>query len=161
MIKIDKNNFEEINTKEEFYIHDSIIHELRFDYQQKSIDFLIEPEVENGEIKHIIFENVIGMEMITADLWGKSPHVFDFYSEKFHKRQLIPKIFRKMHELKRSWGIFTSNCAGRLYRVSDCRNLWGSVQNCLRILVMGIKLFDAFAKLIYLHENDFMYGNRM
>ena len=39
MIKIDKNNFEEINTKEEFYIHDSIIHELRFDYQQKSIDF--------------------------------------------------------------------------------------------------------------------------
>ncbi len=100
MIKIDKNNFEEINTKEEFYIHDSIIHELRFDYQQKSIDFLIEPEVENGEIKHIIFENVIGMEMITADLWGKSPHVFDFYSEKFHKRQLIPKIFRKMHELK-------------------------------------------------------------
>ena len=59
-----------------------------------------QPEVENGEIKHIIFENVIGMEMITADLWGKSPHVFDFYSEKFHKRQLIPKIFRKMHELK-------------------------------------------------------------
>ena len=55
MIKIDINNFEEINTKEEFYIHDSIIHELRFDYQQKSIDFLIEPEVENGEIKHIIF----------------------------------------------------------------------------------------------------------
>lgn len=100
MIKIDKNNFEEINTKKEFYIHDSIIHELRFDYQQKSIDFLIEPEVENGEIKHIIFENVIGMEMITSDLWGKSPHVFDFYSEKFHKRQLIPKIFRKMHELK-------------------------------------------------------------
>ena len=70
MIKIDKNNFEEINTKQEFYIHDSIIHELRFDYQQKSIDFLIEPEVENGEIKHIIFENVIGMEMITSDLWG-------------------------------------------------------------------------------------------
>lgn len=54
-MKNDKNNFEEINTKEEFYIHDSIIHELRFDYQQKSIDFLIEPEVENGEIKHIIF----------------------------------------------------------------------------------------------------------
>lgn len=27
---------------------DDIIHELRFDYQQKSIDFLIEPEVENG-----------------------------------------------------------------------------------------------------------------
>lgn len=98
MIKIDKNNFEEINTKEEFYIHDSIIHELRFDYQQKSIDFLIEPEVENGEIKHIIFENVIGMEMITSDLWGKSPHVFDFYSEKFHKRQLVSKIFGKMHE---------------------------------------------------------------
>ena len=100
MIKIDKNNFEEINTKEEFYIHDSIIHELRFDYQQKSIDFLIEPEVENGEIKLIIFENVIGMEMITADLWGKSPHVFDFYSEKFHKRQLVSKIFGIMHEQK-------------------------------------------------------------
>lgn len=98
MIKIDKNNFEEINTKEEFYIHDFIIHEFRFDYQQKSIDFLIEPEVENGEIKHIIFGNVIGMEMITSDLWGKSPHVFDFYSEKFHERQLVPQIFGKMHE---------------------------------------------------------------
>ena len=98
MIKIDKNNFEEINTKEEFYIHDYIIHELRFDYCQKRIDFSIEPYISNGEIKHIIFENVIGMEMITADLWGKSPRIFDFYSVKFHERQLVPKIFRKMHE---------------------------------------------------------------
>ena len=100
MIKIDKNNFEAMNTKEEFHIHDSIIHEFRFDYCQKRIDFLIEPYISNGEIKHIIFENVIGMEMITSDLWGKSPHVFDFYSEKFHKRQLVSKIFGIMHEQK-------------------------------------------------------------
>lgn len=98
MIKIDKNNFEAMNTKEEFHIHDSIIHEFRFDYCQKRIDFLIEPYTSNGGIKHIIFENVIGMEMITSDLWGESPRILGLHSEEFEKRHLVQKIFCKMHE---------------------------------------------------------------
>ena len=78
-MKIDKNNCDIINTKE-IYLHDAVFCGIKYDYASKKIFVEYELDGYNKHMKYkkMAFCNVIAFEITACEIWGKSPHIFDF-----------------------------------------------------------------------------------
>lgn len=93
-MRMDAFNGSIINTNKK-YIHDYIFKGLKFDYLKKNVyAFLLKPNSEE-DIITISFCNVLGLDMISCDFWGKSPHVFDWEFVEGEESLLTSRLFEE------------------------------------------------------------------
>ena len=72
-------NFENkniIGTKD-YYLHDDKFCDFKYNYYENRIIFQTTTE-DKSKMRTIIFENVLGFQMLSGDFWGRSPHIFDW-----------------------------------------------------------------------------------
>ena len=95
---IDKKNCEIINSKE-IYLHDALFYGIKYEYSDKKIYVQYQLDKYNKHMKYkkMIFCNVVAFEMTACEIWGKSPHIYDFEISK--ENNLIKKILQTNLEL--------------------------------------------------------------
>ena len=76
-MKIIKNNCDIINSKE-IYLHDAVFHGLNYDYNTKKLRIEYDCNELYMKYKKMVFCNVSAFKMTACEIWGKSPHIFDF-----------------------------------------------------------------------------------
>lgn len=82
-----------IENTREANIHDSIVLTIQYDYYHNTILFESKDDWGRNVIYSLLFNNVIGFEMMSCDFWGKSPHVFDWGCEEKTDQYLINRLF--------------------------------------------------------------------
>ena len=81
--------------KLDFNIHDYTFLNLKVNYKKKSVQIEIQPPHTDAKKERIIFSNMIGLEMVSCDFWGSSPHILDLETLPSSKQKLIKSLFQE------------------------------------------------------------------
>lgn len=91
-MKIDIYNANVINTNN-VNIHDYIFEKLEFIYSEKNIYITLSNFDSEQQSKIIVFYDVVGINMVSCDFWGRSLYVLDWEFVDGNEKRLINKLF--------------------------------------------------------------------
>lgn len=91
-MKIDIYNANIINTKH-VNIHDFIFEKLEFIYSEKNIYITLSTFDSEKQSTIIVFCNVVGINMVSCDFWGRSLHVLDWEFVDGNKKWLTNNLY--------------------------------------------------------------------
>lgn len=92
-MKIDIYNANIINTKH-VNIHDFIFEKLEFIYSEKNIYITLSTFDSEKQSTIIVFCNVVGINMVSCDFWGRSLHVLDWEFVDGNKKWLTNNLYK-------------------------------------------------------------------
>jgi len=74
-MRIDYSNCDIINKT--ICFHDNILDAFNYDYNAEKIALILHDDISQKRIK-MVFNYVIGFDMVACAFWGKSPHILDW-----------------------------------------------------------------------------------